>query len=78
MPPKGPPSAYLLWLSEWRREQAKVENLETPTSLVKRGAQAWHTVSDHEKQVCISKFTLVFAYSKRHGSDIKRNPIACG
>ena len=53
MPPKGPPSAYLLWLSEWRREQAKVENLETPTSLVKRGAQAWHTVSDYEKQVCI-------------------------
>ena len=52
-PPKPPGSAYILWLTEWLREQPKIENLEHAQSLTKKGAQTWHTVSDYEKQVCI-------------------------
>ena len=52
-PPKPPGSAYILWLTEWLREQPKIENLEHAQSVTKKGAQTWHTVSDYEKQVCI-------------------------
>ena len=76
-PPKAPGTPYVLWFSEWCREQPKIENLEGAQSRVKKAGQTWQTVSDYEKQVCISVHPGV-PYSKHHDSDIERNMISCG
>jgi len=52
-PPKAPGSAYILWYTEWLREQPKIESREGAQSLAKKGGQTWPTVSDYEKQVCV-------------------------
>ncbi|KAF8483411.1 hypothetical protein DFH94DRAFT_721614 [Russula ochroleuca] len=49
-PPKQPVNAYVLWISDWIRSQPKIENLEVAQDTVKKGAQIWHTVPEHEKQ----------------------------
>jgi hypothetical protein len=75
-PPKSPATPYTLWLTDWYREQPKVESREDAQSMVKKGAQVWHTVSEYEKQVCI-QIHLVFPRSKRQDSDTKKNMQAC-
>lgn len=53
-PPKGPGNAFILWYTEWLREQQpKIANLDDAQSFAKKGSQTWSTVSDHEKQVCV-------------------------
>jgi len=69
LPPKPPGSAYILWLTEWRREQPKIENLEHAKSLTKEGAQTWHTVSDYEKQRYREKYDVLQAEYKRRMED---------
>ena len=52
-PPKHPSAPYTLWLTDWYREQPKIESREGAQDMMKKGAQVWHTVSEYEKQVCI-------------------------
>lgn len=52
-PPKRPANAYVLWISDWIRSQPKIENIEAARGTVKKGAQIWHTVPEHDKQVCM-------------------------
>jgi len=69
MPPKGPGNAYILWFTEWLREQPKIENLEGAQSLAKKGSQTWSTVSDHEKQRYREKADSLMEEHKRRMND---------
>jgi hypothetical protein len=53
LPPKAPANYYALWLRDWISTQPKVENVEGAQVNVKKGAQIWNTVPEHEKQVNI-------------------------
>ncbi|KAI9438520.1 hypothetical protein H4582DRAFT_1949191 [Lactarius indigo] len=48
-PPKRPVTPFVLWLLEWIRAQPKADGLLTSQNYFRQGAQAWHTVSEHDK-----------------------------
>ncbi|KAH9994633.1 hypothetical protein BJV77DRAFT_1066632 [Russula vinacea] len=65
-PPKRPANAYVLWISDWIRSQPKIENIEAARGTVKKGAQIWHTVPEHDKQRYREKADVLRAeYNKR-------------
>lgn len=55
-PPKNPGSHYTVWMSDWIRTQPKVDSLPAAQNLVREGAQAWHNVSEDDKQKYREKF----------------------
>ena len=61
-----------MWMSDWIRGQPKADTLLTAQDLVRQGAQAWHNVSEYDKQVSDLVYQ-VFVYSDWPHSNTKRN-----
>ena len=40
-------------MGDWISTQPKIESMEGAQVTVKKGAQIWNTLPEHEKQVCI-------------------------
>jgi hypothetical protein len=65
-PPKGPGSYYTMWMTDWIRTQPKADTVPAAQNLVRQGAQAWHTVSEYDKQRYREKFESAKAeYNQR-------------
>jgi hypothetical protein len=47
-------------MRDWVSTQPKIENLEAAQDTMKRGAQTWNALPEHEKQVC----ALIFICSR--------------
>jgi hypothetical protein len=45
-----------MWMTDWIRTQPKTDTLVTAQDRVRQGAQAWHTVSEYDKQRYREKF----------------------